>query len=706
MKKTFVLTLVFLSTLVNAVSAAQWWIPAAAHADGAQNSVWRTDVVLHNFGTSTETVTVALLPQNRDNGSTDLSEQVTVAPGETRTIEDILDSTFGFTGTAALVLEAADDTLIITSRTYNLGPEGSFGQSIPAMPTEAVTAGATYRLLGLSGTGGRRTNVGWLTLSEDAVPVMVRLYSSQGELLAERTFSRPFGLWQNQVELFSSLGVAPVDDCWAEIRSDGPVIPYASVVASGSNDPIFVTPMTALSTDSTLLFPAAAHVAGAAGTSWRSDVWILNVGSQPAEITLEFRPQGGTDVRTVTLENMLDPGHQAVLDDVVSQVFGLDSSQGSLVVRSDGPLLATSRTYNTAPEGTFGQFIPARPEAEFAGIGEPVILADVSWNDQFRSNIGVVSTADNARVRFVLRAPSGAETAEATRNLSAGEQRQYSVTSLFGVSSADLGSIVEATLENADEGGRLAAYVSVVDNGTSDPTYGEAWRTLDGTPDAEAISSTLISTSYALSAAVEKTGPQAFKTTVDCIDVEYDGDTVRPGQPVEGKCWIADLTFNQCEWTFPTIGWALAQDGFASADICIVDGRENLFTADLISTVEDLATGETTNTTLEALMTIVMEFDNSVPQATTLIGDAVVTVDGDTFRAAADLMWEEALVGFQFIPFGTLALEFPYDTGSGIATAHVVANFDGTEWVLIESRTGYRFVKFYVNIYTGEIRFV
>ena len=105
-------------------------------------------------------------------------------------------------------------------------------------------------------------------------------------------------------------------------------------------------------------------------------------------------------------------------------------------------------------------------------------------------------------------------------------------------------------------------------------------------------------------------------------------------------------------------------------------------------------------------MTIVMEFDNSVPQATTLIGDAVVTVDGDTFRAAADLMWEEALVGFQFIPFGTLALEFPYDTGSGIATAHVVATFDGTEWVLIESRTGYRFVKFYVNIYTGEIRFV
>ena len=40
-------------------TAGEWWIPATAHADGAQGSVWRTDLVVHNFGADDETASAA-----------------------------------------------------------------------------------------------------------------------------------------------------------------------------------------------------------------------------------------------------------------------------------------------------------------------------------------------------------------------------------------------------------------------------------------------------------------------------------------------------------------------------------------------------------------------------------------------------------------------------------------------------------------------
>jgi len=387
--------------------AGEWFIPAAAHADGEEGSVWRTKLFLRNFGAADLSVEITLLPRDRNNATGTESVTIELKAGESREIDDILSALFAFDGAAALRIESAGEELVVGSRTYNQAATGTFGQFIPGVRRAgAVQAEREIRLLGLNGADGWRSNVGWVNLESEAITVTVELFAGNGSSLGTSSFDEhPFG--HRQFNVFTRLKVPAEDNVYAVLSASGTFQPYASVVASGSNDPIYVAALSGLDSAPSLLLPASAHVDGSGGTRWQTDLWVLNAGAAPAEVTIELWQQenagSSPTVLSEVLSQGLGPGEQLQAEDVVLDVFGLDGAQAVLVVSSDEQLMATSRTYNTAPAGSFGQFIQGEPVDALGVVGEVLSMPGAVENNAFRTNLGVVSATSAVVVAHNLQ---------------------------------------------------------------------------------------------------------------------------------------------------------------------------------------------------------------------------------------------------------------------------------------------------------------
>lgn len=125
-------------------------ISATAHVAGAQGTNWRSDLEVHNLGDELAVFRVLLLESGVDNSSPNEVE-LSVAPGRSLRLGDVLFADFGVDGSGAMILMPSSGRIIATSRTYNLLgddnalglPEGStFGQYIPSLPSEdAIRSG-------------------------------------------------------------------------------------------------------------------------------------------------------------------------------------------------------------------------------------------------------------------------------------------------------------------------------------------------------------------------------------------------------------------------------------------------------------------------------------------------------------------------------------------------------------------------------------
>ena len=106
------------------------YVPAAAHAGGANGADWRTDVEVHNPDLQDVSFTVDLLVRDSDNTTPD-TRSYTVAALSCRRFTDFLSTEFGFTGAAALRIVPASGRLVVTSRTF-LSSRVKFSEEPPA----------------------------------------------------------------------------------------------------------------------------------------------------------------------------------------------------------------------------------------------------------------------------------------------------------------------------------------------------------------------------------------------------------------------------------------------------------------------------------------------------------------------------------------------------------------------------------------------
>jgi hypothetical protein len=200
-------------TITSSTAEQEIFVPTGAHLKGFNNVNWRTDLEVNNPGTRRATFAIALLLRDQDNGTPIYKTAFTLDPGVSARYNDLLFTVFGFSGAAAIRITPVDGTIIVTSRTYNQLPSGTFGQSVPAIPrAEAIGFSQRARLIGVSHdptlASGYRTNLGFVNASPASIHVEAEFWLATGGFLGRTSYDLP------------PLGFRQIDKAFQEVTSD------------------------------------------------------------------------------------------------------------------------------------------------------------------------------------------------------------------------------------------------------------------------------------------------------------------------------------------------------------------------------------------------------------------------------------------------------------------------------------------------------
>jgi hypothetical protein len=216
-----------------------------------------------------------------------------------------------------------------------------------------------------------------------------------------------------------------------------------------------------------------ARVPGVGDSFWTSDLTISNPTTTDLTASLVFTPRnsnGMAHYETATVD--IPSGATRTVRDVVGDVFGLTGA-GSIELRPRS-LQAWVRTSTTAAAGRYGQGYPmlAPDDSRVLSLGGAsrvgaggVIRGDGRTNLALAELWGV---GTSVRVRLFNR--DGGELGSTEIDLGPFENQQLNdIVQRLAGGSAQLNE-GRVTVEFVTGGGRVAAALSVVDNGSNDPT--------------------------------------------------------------------------------------------------------------------------------------------------------------------------------------------------------------------------------------------
>jgi len=199
-----------------------------------------------------------------------------------------------------------------------------------------------------------------------------------------------------------------------------------------------------------------------------TDAVLHNPGDEEVWASIYFHERDQDNTQAASRTFRVPAGASISLADIVLDQFGKASAAAALRVGATGPLVVSSRTYNNASSGTYGQYIAGFDETQAIGPGEEVRLIQLSSDASFRTNIGLASAVDVAlTVEIELHDADGALLARPTVQL---QPRSYvQLNNVFsGMGDVEGGF---AVLSSSTPGALYLAYASVVDNGSGDPVY-------------------------------------------------------------------------------------------------------------------------------------------------------------------------------------------------------------------------------------------
>lgn len=224
------------------IFAGDIWISASAHATGALETNWRTDVSILNNGLEESNVSIYFLMSGVDKSSENLYRNpinVTIPPKNQLKIDDILKEKFGIEqGSGALLLSSESDILVV-SRTYNLLPTEEYGQFIPG--SDISNAKSSQKLIGATSSQSFRSNLGILNPSKNQVgQINLKFTNKNGNLIKETNLNIDPWVHIQFNDFFSYFGIAQQEDVTILINSNVPIFCYLSIIDNQSSDPIFI----------------------------------------------------------------------------------------------------------------------------------------------------------------------------------------------------------------------------------------------------------------------------------------------------------------------------------------------------------------------------------------------------------------------------------------------------------------------------------
>jgi len=442
----------------------RWVVPAVAHAGGVAGTTWRTDLSLLNPSAVPVVAGLELLGEDGDAGGV-ASSEVTVPAGGQLELPDVVAALLGGAGAGALHV-TSDAELVVSSRTFNDATGGTYGQGIPGAAVESgVLAGGAARLVGLREGDGFRTNVGLANVDPVPVRLEIDLRRPDGGLVTTTEMTLPpRGRIQLDRPYAAHGGTDGGTVVVRNVGADGRVAAYASVVDDGTGDPVYLSTGDLASAGSPLVVAAAARTDGAAGSSWRTDLDLVNVSDLDLLATISLVPPPGVPPPP-PLTFLIVRRARLGIADVVGRLTGADGSGAVLVEVDRGYLAASSRTFTGGPGGTYGQHIPGVAAGSALAPGQVAVLSQLAEGPSRRTNVGFVNLAGVATEVVV--------TAHDAAGRPLGTSLRVTVPPLAWrqLHRPLPAGTAFATVTTPTGGAALLAYASVVDNRSNDPVY-------------------------------------------------------------------------------------------------------------------------------------------------------------------------------------------------------------------------------------------
>lgn len=203
---------------------------------------------------------------------------------------------------------------------------------------------------------------------------------------------------------------------------------------------------------------------------FRTDARIFNPSpSKDIQVQASYLPAGNNDntaVQPVTIT--IGPRQMADYDDDVASLLK-SSGVGAIRLSSADDFVATQRIYAQAATGTLGQFVPGLDVSSAKKAG---VLIELKSNAAFRTNLGAVNpNATTANVTWRLYDRNNALVATgapiAMPPFGVIAPTNMASTFFFNPGTADLSDAWASFTSDQP----IFAYASVIDNGTTDPTF-------------------------------------------------------------------------------------------------------------------------------------------------------------------------------------------------------------------------------------------
>ncbi|HYC60124.1 MAG TPA: hypothetical protein VEK79_11225 [Thermoanaerobaculia bacterium] len=482
-------------------------VPAIAHAAGI-GTRFQSDVRIVNASGEPVSYELSFTPSLTNGTETGKQLPLTIDANGTVGLDDVVKAWFG----AGLLNEGGLGTLEIrpldganpqatfaSSRTYAIDTTSitanadctilrcTLGQFIPALGLEKFVSNigsdplATISMQQLSNSldsSGFRTNLGFVEGSGNAAKMLLTLRDGANNILrqVERDIA-PYG--HEQTSLSAVFGAQALSDGRVEVQvisPGGKVSAYASVVDNSTSDPLLVFPVQAARISAQhYVLPGVAELNNGPSSNFHTDIRVYNAGATAVTATLNYFPQAGDSTpRPPTVELLMQPGEVKAINNILPELWQLSGTGGALAIDapSAASLVVTGRTYSRDSDGgTYGQFIPGVTAADGVGVGERALeVLQLEQSDQYRTNLGLVEVTGNPVNVEIVAQTAGKITARTELGLSGNEFRQLGlIFRQLGFTDAAYTGRVSVKVLSGN--GRIAAYGSVVDNKTIDPTY-------------------------------------------------------------------------------------------------------------------------------------------------------------------------------------------------------------------------------------------
>jgi hypothetical protein len=218
-------------------------VPGVAAVNTA-DAKWRSDVRVFNSGTAPQDAAATFYPSG--DAASALTRTVTIAPGEVKALDDVVQSLFGL-ATGAGTLHITTSTLaplVVTGRTFNQTASGTVGQFIPAVtPEQAVgSAGGALQILQVEESPRFRTNIAVAEVT--GKPAVAELTVTLADSKVSPKVQIPLAAFESiQLPVLGSLGLGNTYNARVSIKvieGDGRVTAYGSVIDRASGDATYV----------------------------------------------------------------------------------------------------------------------------------------------------------------------------------------------------------------------------------------------------------------------------------------------------------------------------------------------------------------------------------------------------------------------------------------------------------------------------------